>query len=54
MKYFVTFFLTAIIAMAFGYSAGIHKATTSDGWREGDKFVLEVEGQLYEWWLDEE
>lgn len=49
MRYFVGFFITVIVAMLFGYYAGIHKATIANGWQEGNKFVLELEGQIYEW-----
>ena len=42
------------VVMLIGYKLGIQTATTSEGWIEDDKFVLEVNGQIYEWWIDEE
>lgn len=41
----------AIISSVFGYHTGIQVATTSNGWIENDKFVLEVNGQCYEWFI---
>lgn len=42
------------MVMLIGYKLGIQTATTSEGWIEDDKFILEVNGQIYEWWIDEE
>ena len=39
-----------------GYNTGITNATTSDGWIDEDErgtwFVLEVDGNYYEWGVD--
>ena len=40
------------VSLIIGYHTGIRTATTSDGWIEGNKFVLEVDGQYYEWFVE--
>ena len=45
--------LCGIICSFLGYHYGVLQATTSNGWIEGDRFVLEVDGHLYEWDIDE-
>lgn len=41
--------LSLFAGFYFGRMIGMNHALTSDGWIEGDKFVLEVDGDLYEW-----
>ena len=57
MKTVITIIITcalALIALFGGYQLGIRKATTSEGWVENESFLLEVDGHIYEWLLDEE
>lgn len=42
-----------IICFVGGFAAGIHKATTSNGWIEDHKFVLSIDGNIYAWEIDE-
>lgn len=42
-----------VLALFVGYNAGIRRATTAEGWIDGDKFILEVDNSCYEWWIDE-
>ena len=35
-----------------GYYGGIKQATQSDGWVENGKFVLQVNGHQYEWFVE--
>lgn len=34
------------------YNAGIQHAVTSDGWIEGDEFILTVDGEEYVWEIE--
>lgn len=54
MKNLIITILILVCGMYVSYNMGIHKATTADGWIDNDKFVLEVDGNYYEWWIDEE
>lgn len=46
-------------ALVGGYAAGIHRATTAEGWIDEDPegvlcFFLDVNGNLYAWDVSEE
>ena len=45
--------ISMTICFIGGFAAGIHKATTSDGWIEGGEFVLSIDGNIYAWEIDE-
>lgn len=41
--------VSMVICFVGGFAAGIHKATTSDGWIEGNEFVLCIDGNIFTW-----
>ena len=54
-RYFIlALILCGIICGFIGYHCGIHRATTGAGWIEDNYFVLEVNGNLYEWEISTE
>ncbi len=44
--------IVAAISMIAGYKLGIEKATTADGYVDGDMFVLVVDDNIYEWYIE--
>lgn len=57
MKKIVILIVSCILCLIMGYNVGIQNATTSNGWyeykNETSYFILEVDGQLYEWYINE-
>lgn len=53
MKKIIVLVISCVLCVVLGYQAGISKATTSDGWVEDGSFLLDVDGQLYEWIIDD-
>ena len=53
----VALMIGGLICSWFGYNAGINRAVTAHGWIEDNeadqRFILEVDDQLYEWIIDE-
>lgn len=57
MKYVVTALAVAVsltVMGLVGYSVGVRHATTAEGWIDNDRFVLEVDGNIYTWDVSEE
>lgn len=52
----ITAFVLVGMTICFvgGFAAGIHKAITSDGWIEGNEFVLCIDGNIFTWEIGEE
>lgn len=46
--------VSMIICFVGGFTAGIRKATTSNGWIEGHEFVLNIDGNIFAWEIEEE
>lgn len=47
-----TILIIIAISMIAGYKIGVEKATTADGYVDGDMFVLIVDDNAYEWYID--
>ena len=53
MKKMVALVISCILCMMVGYQVGVNRATTSEGWAENGSFLLDVDGQVYEWIIDD-
>ena len=55
MLYIALITITIVItSLIIGYRSGINKAMTAEGYVEGNSFFLELDGNLYEWYIDGE
>ena len=53
MKKIIALIIITLIGSMVGYQIGIYKATTSEGQIQQNSFILEVNGQIYEWIIDD-
>ena len=53
MKKFIALIVSFILCLTIGYQIGIKHATTAEGWIENSSFLLDVDGQIYEWIIDD-
>lgn len=53
MKKMIAWVISCILCMMVGYQVGVNRATTSEGWAENGSFLLDVDGQVYEWIIDD-
>ena len=53
MKKLMALIVSFILFLVIGYQIGIKHATTAEGWIENNSFLLDVDGQVYEWIIDD-
>ena len=53
MKKFIVLIISFILCIIIGYQIGIKHATTAESWTENGSFLLDVDGQIYEWIIND-